>query len=390
MTTSPAGACRPIRGYTAGMQPYQTHRMRWSWPLFRLAGIDVSVHLTFFLLLAWIGLGVWRQTGNTDAVLQGIAFVLTLFSCVVMHEFGHALTARRFGIQTRGITLLPIGGVASLERMPDDPKQEILVALAGPAVNIAIAGLLFLMLGAEGPDMQALDKNPAILFTSAHAFAYNVMVVNIILAVFNLLPAFPMDGGRVLRAALALAMPHLQATRAAAAIGQMLAMGMFLLGLLYNPILMLVSAFIWLGAAGEAGAEALSHALHKVPVTAVMRTDFELLQGQQSLRHAADLAVHHGHRHFAVALGDDRPHLLTQDMLLAALREHPESTQLASLRLPHLPLVNSTDSAERLLQSLQSSQNDVAGVMRAGHLVGLVTLNGLLQWVQFREATRAD
>lgn len=370
------------------MQPYQTHRIRWSWPLFRLAGIDVSVHLTFFLLLAWIALGVWRQTANMDAVIQGIAFVLTLFACVVLHEFGHALTARRFGIQTRGITLLPIGGVASLERMPEDPKQEILVALAGPAVNVIIASVLFLLVGGQGPAAAALERDPTLLFTSAQAFAYNVMVVNIILAVFNLLPAFPMDGGRVLRAALALTMPHHQATRAAATIGQALALGMFMLGLLYNPVLMLISAFIWLGAAGEAGAEALSHALHTVPVSDVMRTDFELLHGEHTLRHAADLSIHHGHRHFAVDLGDDRPHLLTQNLILECLRQHPEGTRLASLQLPHLPQVSSHDSAERLLQSLQRSQNDVAGVMRNGRLVGLVTLNGLLQWVQFREAAR--
>src|SRR5690606_27986585 len=108
--------------------------IKWSWKLTRIAGIDVFIHLTFFLILLWVGLSVWRQTGNSTAVIQGIGFVLILFTCVVMHEFGHALTARRFGIKTQRITLLLIGGVASMEKMPDDPKQEILVALAGPTV----------------------------------------------------------------------------------------------------------------------------------------------------------------------------------------------------------------------------------------------------------------
>ncbi|MGB1222231.1 MAG: site-2 protease family protein, partial [Alcanivoracaceae bacterium] len=185
-----------------------TANSHWSFRLTRIAGIDVRVHLTFFLLLVWIGLSVWEQTRSQTAVLQGMAFVLTLFACVVLHEFGHALTARRFGIRTRRITLWPIGGVASMERMPDDPKQEILVALAGPAVNVVIAAALWLMLTAADYQPVSVAQDPAALFIDGGAFVYNIMVINVVLAVFNMLPAFPMDGGRVLRASLALAMPH--------------------------------------------------------------------------------------------------------------------------------------------------------------------------------------
>jgi len=172
--------------------------MKWSWKIARIADIDVFVHATFFILIAWIGLSYWQAEGTLTAVASGIGFILTLFACVVAHEYGHALMARRYGIRTKHITLLPIGGVAMLERMPEDPKQEIAVALAGPAVNLVIAVGLWLWLSASNTLVPA-----ELLNLTKGSFLERVMVVNIILAVFNMLPAFPMDGGRVLRAALA-------------------------------------------------------------------------------------------------------------------------------------------------------------------------------------------
>lgn len=367
------------------MQPYQTHRMRWSWPVARIAGIQVSVHLTFFLLLLWIALTVWRQTQAINAVIQGVAFVLALFACVVMHEFGHALTARRFGIQTRGITLLPIGGVAQLERMPDDPREEILVALAGPAVNVVIASVLYLLLSGSGFSPAELEQNPQLLFSSEQAFAYNIMVINVVLAIFNLLPAFPMDGGRVLRAALALIMPHHEATRRAAGVGQMLAMLMFVMGLLYNPILMLISVFIWLGAAGEAGAEAIQHALHKVKARDVMIERFTCLSTSDSLQRAVDLLMHRGQRDFPVVLPDGQPRLLDQALLVSALNQYPADTTLAELELPPLLLVRPDDRADELFQALQQSGQEAAGVMEAGQLTGIIPLSGLTTWIQLHQ-----
>ena len=180
--------------------------MKWSWKIFRLAGIDVYVHATFLILIIWIGISFWLVGGSLAAVISGVSFILALFSCVVLHEMGHALTARRFGIRTRNIILLPIGGVASMERMPDDPKQEIAVALAGPAVNLFIALALWLWLSVTN-QLQGVEQ-----FTLQEgSFLQKLMLVNIILAIFNLLPAFPMDGGRVLRAALSMRMNHTRA-----------------------------------------------------------------------------------------------------------------------------------------------------------------------------------
>ena len=359
-----------------------TANSHWSFRLTRIAGIDVRVHLTFFLLLVWIGLSVWEQTRSQTAVLQGMAFVLTLFACVVLHEFGHALTARRFGIRTRRITLWPIGGVASMERMPDDPKQEILVALAGPAVNVVIAAALWLMLTAADYQPVSVAQDPAALFIDGGAFVYNIMVINVVLAVFNMLPAFPMDGGRVLRASLALAMPHHEATRRAASVGQTLALGLFILGILYNPILVVIAMFIWLGAAGEAGAEQLSHALHSAHARDVMLTRFDTLSGDDTLARAVDLTIHTGQRHFPVDMGNKPPVSLSQDTLLKAVRSHGESDPLRALTLPVMPVVTPETSAETLFRRMQSGEVELIGVVEGDTLSGLVTLNALTRYLQ--------
>jgi Zn-dependent protease len=181
--------------------------MRWSWKLGTFAGIGVYVHATFLILVAWLVLLEWNQGHRGGAVFRGVFFILALFACVVLHEFGHALTAKRFGIPTRDITLLPIGGMSRMERIPDDPHQELWVAIAGPAVSIAIAAL-FAFLLATG--VQSPFKRIA-TWTGA-SFVEQLMFANIVLAIFNMLPAFPMDGGRIFRAALARYMDYSRAT----------------------------------------------------------------------------------------------------------------------------------------------------------------------------------
>ena len=190
--------------------------MAWSFTIARIFGSEVRIHVTFFLLLLYIGVAHF-QAGGIPAAISGIIFILALFACVVAHEFGHALMARRYGIKTPDITLLPIGGLARLERMPEKPAQEIAVALAGPAVNLVIAAVLILVLGA-GVDADALQalENPTVSFLARLA------TVNVFLVVFNLIPAFPMDGGRILRGLLAVRLPYLKATRIARA-GEQLA-----------------------------------------------------------------------------------------------------------------------------------------------------------------------
>ena len=223
--------------------------MNWSYKIARIAGTDVKIHLTFPLLLGFIGLANLSQ-GIVAAAL-GVLFVILVFGCVLLHEFGHIFAARAFGVRTPDVTLYPIGGVARLERMPEKPGQELIVALAGPAVNVVIAGLLlvFLMLLGLGVSLTGLGgyASGGLSFFSALA------AVNIWLVLFNLIPAFPMDGGRVLRALLAMRMPFVRATNIAAKVGRALAVVAGVFGLItFQPMLMLIAAFVYFAAGQEA------------------------------------------------------------------------------------------------------------------------------------------
>lgn len=222
--------------------------MRGAWQLGRVAGIVVQVHWTFLLLVGWVVLMHTRAGGDVGDALRGVALLLAVFACVVLHEFGHALTARRYGIPTRDITLLPIGGVARLARMPEDPRQELLVAAAGPAVNVVLAGLLAATLGL------VVGRVPVTGMTLfGGRFLEQLMWINVVLVVFNLLPAFPMDGGRILRGALALRLPYRKATRWAAVTGQTIAVALGFTGIMTaSPFMVLIALFVFSGARSEA------------------------------------------------------------------------------------------------------------------------------------------
>lgn len=221
--------------------------MKWNISIGQFSNIKVYIHPTFFLLLIWVALSHWAGGSGLYGVFGDLLWIMAIFLCVVLHEFGHALTARKFGIATRDITLLPIGGVARLARMPRDPLQELLVSLAGPAVNLIIAVILYVFLIVS--DAFSPLSNITVLSGS---FFERLMAVNIFLMIFNLLPAFPMDGGRILRASLAIKGNYLQATRRAVLLGRGFAILFGLGGLMVgHPILVLIAFFIWAGAAQE-------------------------------------------------------------------------------------------------------------------------------------------
>lgn len=223
--------------------------MKWSWKVGQIAGIDLRIHATFVLLLGWVGASYWVAGRSVHMALSGVTFIVALFACVVLHELGHAMAARKFGIRTRDITLLPIGGLARLERIPEEPQKELWIALAGPAVNVAIAAVLFIWLVATH-EWEPMDR----LRVAAGPFVERLLMANIWLVLFNLVPAFPMDGGRVLRALMAARMPYLKATQIAANVGQGLAFAFGFAGLFLNPMLLFIGLFVWIGAAQEARA----------------------------------------------------------------------------------------------------------------------------------------
>lgn len=216
-----------------------------SWKIARVAGIDVSVHWSFLLLLGWVAFSAFASGGVVNALFN-LQLVIAVFGCVVLHELGHAMAARQFGIATRGITLLPIGGVASLDRMPRRPLQELWIAVAGPLVNVFIAAALVLVIPLS-------QLTPLGLFVvSPVTMLQRLFWINVGLVLFNMLPAFPMDGGRVLRATLALVLPYVDATRIAAGVGKVMAVLLGIVGLFKSPMLLLVAVFVYLAGSAEA------------------------------------------------------------------------------------------------------------------------------------------
>lgn len=383
-------------------------------PSFRIAtiaGIQLRVHWTFLLLLAWLLLAPLLR-GDEQALgagLRSAGFILSIFACVVLHEFGHALAARAFGIGTRDVTLLPIGGVARLERMPEKPGQELIVALAGPAVNVVIVLLLTpILLLIEGP--KALTPPEDMDLQKAH-FLAALAAVNIMLVVFNMLPAFPMDGGRVLRALLAMAMSRPAATRIAAAVGQVASIGLALLGLLGgNIFLMLIALFVFLGAAAEAQATAADEALRGMRVSDAMVRRFRVLFDSDTLQSATDELLAGSQQDFPVlrsgAAPDDAEALvgvLTRAAIVRGLATGGITSQVGAAMSPTCRVVSPTDPLERataLLRNPEARGGDagaapevcplipvvVRGPDGRARLAGIVTPENVLELVAVRSA----
>lgn len=357
--------------------------MRWSFKIARVAGIDIQIHATFFLILIWVAINYWQMFGTINAVLTGIFFILALFLCIVLHEFGHALTARHFGIGTRNITLLPIGGVASMEKMPDEPMEEVKVALAGPAVNFVIAFILWLGIASLYPH---LDEQQ---FTQANVpILLQLFAVNILLAVFNLVPAFPMDGGRVLRALLTIKYGHVKATELAARVGQGFAVVMFFLGLAYNPFLMLIALFIWLGAASESTSEKVKARLRKIKVRDILLNEFHLLSPEDTLGHAVELTLKSTQKDFPVS--DSRRsnffYQLSQNQLAESIKQHGENYQLSRLTLPRIPTATLQDSVSGLLQEMATSGTSMVAVLNQQELVGIIDMDNIMELIKLKPA----
>ncbi len=358
--------------------------MKWSVKLGRLFGIDVYMHLTFLLLLAWVGASYYLPNRDLAEAAAGILFIVVLFAIVVLHELGHALTARRFGIRTRDITLLPIGGVARLERMPEDPRQELLVAVAGPAVNVLLAGVIALfMLAVAGPNPLG-EVRPV-----GGSFLGSLLWINVGLALFNMIPAFPMDGGRVLRALLAMRMDYVKATRVAASVGQALAFGFGFFGLFTNPLLVLIALFVWLGAAGEASMVEMKSSLAGIPVSRGMITDFRTLDSGDRLRQAVDHVLAGFQHDFPVLDDGVLVGVLTRDDLVKAIAHEGLDAPVSEVMRRDFKTADPSEMLEPALIRLQSCNCHALPVVRGGRLLGVLTLDNVGELLMVEAALRA-
>ncbi len=355
--------------------------MRWSLKLGSIAGTAIRIHITFLLFLVWLGAVYYRQ-GGPEAAWHGTIFIVLIFACVLLHELGHVFAARRYGVRTRDVTLWPFGGIASMERMPDRPSEELIVAVAGPAVNVAIAALLLLWLWPY-VDLENLPR----IGDPAASLAVSVAIANIILVVFNLIPAFPMDGGRVLRALLAMRMGNARATQMAATIGQGFAIAFGVLGIFYNPMLVIIAVFIFLAASGEATQAQLRAVAQGALVSDAMITAFQSLPVTATVSDAADALIRTTQKEFPIVDGGGALRgVLTRDAMVSVLKQNGPDVPVLEVMKSDVPTIVANAKLDTALRQLMSGQPVVGVTDRDGKLIGLLTVENLGEMMMIQSA----
>ena len=375
--SGPVGLRRPRENGLEG----RNIAMKWSWKVGHILGIRVQLHMTFLLLLGWVAISFYVERSDLVDALVGVGFILILFGIVVLHELGHALAARRFGIRTRDITLLPIGGVARLERMPDDPREELIVALAGPAVNVVlatlIAGTMLLATGTPIPGEVSFEGGDVLR---------NLLWVNVVLVLFNMIPAFPMDGGRVLRALLAMRMDYVRATQIAASVGQSLALLFVFAGLFVNPLLVFIGLFVWVGAAGEASMVQMRSSLGGIPVSQAMISDFRAVSPTESLRVVATHIIDGFQQDFPVVEEGRIVGVLTRADLMRAAAEGGLDTLVGAAMRTDFQTAHATEMLEPAFLRLQGCECRSMPVTSRGQLVGVLTMENVGEFLMLQAA----
>ena len=352
----------------------------------RVFEIGIYVHWTFVLLMLGIFVYYLVQGNSLPAALAGVGLIAAVFACVVLHELGHALVARRFDVATRDITLYPIGGVARLQRIPDEPMREFWIAVAGPAVNLVIAAALFLYLVARGADLSFNVEE-----SMRASFVSTLMWLNIILVGFNLLPAFPMDGGRVLRALLATRLSYARATELAANVGQGMAILFGLIGVIgFNPILLFIAIFVYIGAQQEARQAMLRTATEGISVGQAMMTRFPTLSADDTLSRAVEELLAGADQDFPVVDGNRLVGILTRKELVKALSEHDRHTPLRAVKLQPCAEITENEMLDRAFVRMQESACSTVAVTRQGAIVGLLTLENVGELMMVSSALRSE
>ena len=356
--------------------------MKGSLRIARIAGIGVYVHWTFLVVLSWIFVAQFLSGGLADA-FRGLGLILSLFVCVVLHEFGHALVARRFNVPTKDITLLPIGGVARMERIPRNPNQELAIAVAGPAVNVVIAAVLYALIYTRGrlPDIEAVASMTA-------SWVDMLLWFNIVLVLFNLLPAFPMDGGRVLRSLLARRIDYVDATMVAASIGQAMAVGFLVVGLFSNWVLMLVAVFVYLGARAEADAVRILELVTGATAGDAMEARFNTLDLDHTLDDASELLLSGSQNDFPVLDNGRLVGMLYRSDLFSAVANHCAETPVRQIMRTDFKVLSASDDLESSLTAFQTDSVTTIPVIKDGELAGILTQENIAEWMTVGSAKR--
>lgn len=357
--------------------------MKGSFKLGNIAGIGVFIHWTFSILIAYIIFSNYRAGHDTERILWMVLFVCSIFGTVFLHELGHAMAAKRYGIKTKDITILPIGGLARLEKMPEKPFEELVVAIAGPLVNIALAGITALFITMPSANELTVQLTGGV---NSGNFFLNFFIVNIWLAVFNLIPAFPMDGGRVLRALLAMKMERHIATTVAARIGQVLALGFIFFGFFSNPFLIFIGLFIILGAQGEAEMTKAGFMMKGILVKDILMKNYETIEENDTIETAVNKLLNGQCKIFVVTANKLPVATLGRDEIIKALSDNGKQTILQSVADKNPIRLNANQSLEEVYPIMAAGKNSLALVYDKQQFIGVLDLENILEYIMIKEA----
>lgn len=376
---------RRNNGRGARRQPYWNQEagsryMKWSYQIGKPFGIPLRVHVTFLILLLLAAWGGANLTHSWRGTAMWVAFMSAIFSCVVLHELVHSLQARRYGIRVTSILLLPIGGVAQMERIPEDPNQELTISIMGPVTNVVIALLIALPVwvfaGPERLHVTRANMDPATNFWGA------LVLTNVGLAVFNLLPAFPMDGGRMLRAVLAQHLDYVRATDIAARVGQICAFAMGLSVLWHNNwILVFIAFMVYIGATHEARMVRARAVLRRIPVSYTMATAFSVVSPSDFIGTVLAYSAQAYQHDFPVVQDGRLVGVVGHEQMVKALRERGPYVTVHEVMQRGVPMVTLTDNLYDLQEKMQTARVSIVPVVDAGHVVGVVTLDRINQYL---------
>jgi len=358
--------------------------MKHAYQIGKLFGIPIKVHITFIFLLFFIGLMINKLVVDVSP-LYGMFAIILVFLCVVLHEVSHSLVAKHFGINVRDITLLPIGGVAQIEEIPEDPKEEILIAIAGPVLSLILAGF-FLILSILISGKIKLDLKEINIFNKN--ILMTLFSINLVLGIFNIFPAFPMDGGRVLRGVLALFLNHLTATKIAVGIGQAFAIFFIFFGIFFNWWLILIGFFIYVGAANEEKIAEIRASIQGIPVSSAMLTNFATLNPNQTLRDAVDRVIHTFQDNFPVMDEDKVIGVLTKQNLFKAIREHPIDSPISDFVEKDYLKIHPDIPMSSLLKNIMETNIPIILVMENEKLKGIINLEQIGKFHLFKNIMR--
>lgn len=358
--------------------------MKGSFKLGNIAGIGIFMHWTFVLLIVYIVFSNYRLGHNAEQILWAVLFILSIFVTVFLHELGHALAAKRYNIKTKDITILPIGGLARLDKIPEKPKEELVVAIAGPAVNLVLAAITYLFISI--PEVDALNVQLTGGINSGNFFL-NFFVVNIWLAVFNMIPAFPMDGGRVLRALLSMKLERHIATSIAAGIGQLLALVFVFLGFYSNPFLIFIGIFIMLGAQAETEYTQAKYMLKGYKVKDALMRQYQTIDSSETIKAAVEILLNGQYKNFLVLENNKPKGTLSRDEIIIALTGKGENESIVNVMNKNLIFLNADSPLEDAYQKALEEKSILMPVLENDRLIGTLDTENILEFIMIKDAT---